>query len=255
MNDEAADLYDPMRETSAPSMPTPSELDYSIPGDLVMLYPDGTRPRIVVRTPAPREDWIAAPSRIAWEQPEGVPTTIEYRGEFYEISDVRRAGSAIEYHLDPWPEGELHRRVVAYSRNAELVRRSQQAGFARSARRARWMQPLYPLIGFLPHDVQLAIAERYPINIVNATLWSCAAETLFALYYLFVGGVLSALGSIIDGRDVTYVPAKLLGLPASFWIVMSPLLLLEAFLRWREVANRGKIYGNFLMELVSRFVR
>ena len=160
----------------------------------------------------------------------------------------------MEYHLEPWPEGELHRKIVTYSGGRVLDQRSQEAAFRRSLITARRMRALYPFIGLLPGEIQLAIARRYPIDLIAAVRWSCIAQTAFALYYLFAGGLLGALASVVESRDVSYVPRQLLGLPAGFWITIAPLLLADAFLRWRALARRGIVLGNLLLEFLARFI-
>lgn len=105
------DTYDPVAADDQRLQPV--EIDYSIPGDLVLIFGPGPRPGVVVRTPSLRPDWIPALDADAPEAPPGAAATIEYRGTAYEISDLRRHGSAFEYHLNPWPAGELMRQSLS----------------------------------------------------------------------------------------------------------------------------------------------
>ena len=245
------DLYDPL-EQRAQDLPHPTELDYSIPGDLVMILPAGAYPAVLVRTPALREDWIPWPDPLNIETPSGVPTTLQYRGKFYGISKVRSRGTAVEYHLVPWPEGEIHRRVITYSRGAVLEQRSRDSAFRACLRTAKRLRLLYPLLGLLPSEIQLAIARRYPVNLAAAVRWSCAAETALSVYDLFAGAVLGALGSLVGSQNTPYVPQTLLGLPSMFWIAAAPLLIADACARWRMLSSQGRVLGNLLLEGVAR---
>jgi hypothetical protein len=253
MSTPPQDLYDPL-EQQVRELLDPVEMDYSVPGDLVMILPAGSEPAIVVRTPRLREDWVPWPDALNIETPAGTPTTIQYRGQFFGISAVRRRGSAVEYHLDPWPEGELHRRIIPYSRDAVLDGHAREAGFRASIRTARKLRVLYPLLGLLPSELQMAVARRYPVDLIAAVKWSCVAEMLFGIYYLFGGGVLGALGSLVGDHDVSYVPRTLLGFPPAFWVAMAPLFLADAIVRWRALARQGRVFGNLLIEALAKLI-
>ncbi|MEI7632796.1 MAG: hypothetical protein WCK47_00775 [bacterium] len=252
---ENADRYDPLRDSTDRFEPLPDHIDYSIPGDLVMIYPGDTRPKIVVRTRREKADWIPVPEHPSENTVGRMPTAIEYGGHFWEIIRIQPHGSSIEYHLAPWREGEIHRRVISYSRKAEMSRQLNQADYARFVSRVRRLRLLYPLIGLLPNGAQVALAERWGIDPGAATLWSCAFEALVAVYFIFFGFVVAAIGAFVTPDSAAhYVPERLLGLPGFFWTAIAPLLLLEAIVRWRLLATRGRFHGNCLLEFIWKIL-
>lgn len=254
MVDQAADRYDPVEPgRTADGLFAPSAIDYSIPGDLAMIYPAGSRPEVIIRTPTPREEWVVALDSIQAENLGQPPTTIQYRGAFYEIAAVYQHGSAHEYHLNPWPEGEIQRRVVVYSREAELARRVDELEFQRVQRRARLLGWLYPLLGFLPREVQVDLSNRWAIDPYSATWWNSLAEIAFAVYVFFMGGVVTWLLALTDAPEVAFVP-NLLAVPASFWVSISPLILLDGLLRIRRLRRRGAVSGNLLLEGIWKII-
>ena len=255
MTESSADLYDPLEPgRTADGLSQPVEVDYSIPGDIVMIYPETSRPRIVVRTPSQRMDWVVALDSPQAENLGSAPSTIQYRGEFYEIAGFHPHGSAWEYHLNPWPPSEPNRRTIAYSREAELTRRQDEFAFQRLQKRARRIVVLLPFIGLLPREVQLELAERLPIDVYRATFWSCIGEIVFGTYIIFMGGIVSALLSLSEQRDVSLFP-NLLGIPVSVWLTISPFIIVEALLRWQRLSRYGHISGNLLLELLWKIFR
>jgi hypothetical protein len=249
---ESQDLYDPLQ--TGPRLPDPVEYDTSIAGDQVLIYAEGSRPSVIIRTPRKRESWIAAASEYGWGQPEGIPTTIDYRGQFYEIYEVEKRGSYYEYYLAPLGPGQLTAVVISYSAEAERLRRRQ----GRIRRRARWignaMRLFAPLIGFLPGDLQTRYSFRFaiPLEFLNTT--SCVVEALFALYLIVAGGVLRFISSLVENRQVLYLPSRILGLPSQWWFTVAPLIIVGSIWRWRRYQASGRPRGLLIFELLAKIV-
>jgi hypothetical protein len=251
---QTADRYDPLAEAQpAISCPTPDR-DHSIPGDLVLIYPEGSSPRLVVRTPVVRDEWgVPEEADEPFARPTAPPVAIQYRGEFYRVSSLGSHGSAVEYRLDPWPDGEILRRTVSYSRNSEIRRRSSQHEFAHALRIARLLVPLYPVIGLLPAELQLSLAARWPIAVDRATLAGAVVETLAGGYLLFFGTVVAAIGGMVGTEDAG-LPARILGLPSTVWLALAPVLLASGVWRWWRHHSAGHISGMLVLEALMRLL-
>jgi hypothetical protein len=250
-----ADRYDPLAGAEPEAwlaIPEPDR-DYSIPGDLVLIYPEGVSPRLIVRTPRVRADWGAAQDRDPWDEPAAPAVAIEYRGEFYRVSSVGEHGSAVEYRLDSWPEGEALRRTETYSRSSEIRRRLSEDHFAAALRIARLLTPLYPVIGMLPAEMQIGLAARMPIAIGRAVVASAVLETAVGGYMLFFGTVVRWIGDLVGADDVL-LPSRLLGLPSSVWVALAPLLLMSGLWRLYRFHAAGAISGNLLLEGLVRLI-
>jgi hypothetical protein len=247
-----SDLYDPIEQQ--PRLPDPEDMDTSVPGDAVLLYAEGARPEVVIRTPREREDWIAIPPPESWANPKGAPTTIDYRGKFYEIIDIERHGSFYEYWLMPWPEGTPLNHVINYGPESERLRH-EKAEFERKRRRQGWFVGwLSPVIGLLPGFIQVRAAYRFNLQLDVLTTSSCALEGLFAVYLLFVGVVLNFVASHVEGTPVSYLPSHILWISSSVWTSLAPFLLLESWIRWRMFQRSGRVHGTLPLELLGRLV-
>lgn len=246
------DLYDPLEQ--APRLPDPLQYDTSVPGDAVLIYAEGARPEVVIRTPAERDDWIAIPPPESWANPKGAPTTIDYRGKFYEIIDIERHGSYFEYWLAPWPEGTLLNKVVNYGAEAERIRRGNIAFDRRRQREGRIMQLLSPVIGLLPGFVQVRAAYRFNLPLDVLAISSCALEALFAVYLIFVGVVLNFVASHVEGHHVSYLPSRILWISSDIWTSLAPFILIESWVRWRLFMKSGRVRGTLPLELLGRLV-
>lgn len=244
------DAYDPLRNVpdEAPSFVS---VDYGIPGHLVLEHQPGTVPALLVRTTVPHPDWLPFRDALSDASPAGVPATIDYAGQFYEILSIAQLGSFTEYRLGPWPDGELHRKVFVLSKAAEVGRREHELVFKRSMNVARFVCPLYPIIGLLPMDVQFALAERVPINLKTAIGWSTLLEVMAGVYLFFIGGVVGVIGGLMAGGPVSYLPGFLEQVPTTVWLVVGPLVLLDALLRWRSL-RQGQPRGILPLELLWR---
>lgn len=248
------DPYDSLND-GTPDEPKPVEVDYSIPGDLVLFFGEECESRVVIRTTKEKEEWISAMNSDPWQDlPKRAPTAVDFRGSLYQISRISKHGSAIEYHLVPWPEYEILRRTVVYSREAVLRDIADQARAKRAHMIASIIKPLFPLIGLLPSDAQYAIAEHIPIN-VHATIgWSIVAEAFGSIAFMYICIVLNTVGSIVQGQSVSYLPDKILGIDQNVWLALCPFLLLDAVVRWRKLATRGEALGVLAFEGAFRLL-
>ncbi|MBX7245042.1 MAG: hypothetical protein K1X53_06065 [Candidatus Sumerlaeaceae bacterium] len=244
---QTADLYDPLGCADPPD-----ELDYSIPGDIVQIFKgeEGIE-RAVIRTRNPRPDWVCANPDPMAPDAGRVATTIDYRGQFFQISDVQNQGVTTEYILEPWPEGEIHRRVETYSRGAELYRRSYEVGFSQALVKARFLTVFYPIIGMLPRGVLAALVQRIPINIDTAVFWNCILEASVGIFFLFVGRFVRGIANLAGSEGP--LGNNVLGVSLWLWVTIAPLLLIDALIRYRMLRRTGQIYGNLLLELIWRF--
>ncbi len=118
----------------------------------------------------------------------------------------------IVYRLRAWPEGEVVRDRVVYGRafvEDALAERERARGRAR-ARPFRVL--LYPLVGLLPEEEQVRLADRFGLYAVTATLVSGLLEGLLILglpVLLARRGAAHAIGAV-----TTAALFSLLALPA-----------------------------------------
>ena len=116
------------------------------------------------------------------------------------------------YRLRLWPEGEIVRDRVVYSRafvHAALAERERARGRER-ARPFRFL--LYPLVGLLPEEEQVRLADRFGLYAVTATLVSGLVE---GLLILLVPVLLARLGpGFAIGAVTAGAGFSLLALPA-----------------------------------------
>ncbi len=249
------DPYDPLDGVAAPQAEAPDELDYSIPGDLALVYLDrslGGDParirRLVVRTPSLRPDWYSEDCVDPYSPPRSAPPAIAYGGTLFEVVGIHRRGSAVEYHMEPWPESQLLRRTVVYSREAELARRSEEKDFARAMLIARWMVPVYPLLGLLPRDVQADVARRWPVSMGHAALASCVLTGMAAVLIGFSAVVLGPIAALVGAEGEPGIGGGLVG------ALLAAILALDALVRWNALHRRRRILGFLPLEALWRLL-
>jgi hypothetical protein len=254
MSTEPSDRYDPVAMEGAAARPGPVEIDYSIPGDTIIIdagedTENGSR--LTIRSWKGHADWVALTEWGTGSEPGRAPTAVQYRGVLYEITSARTGeNGGGEYRLRPWPAHEPSPSIYAYSREAELTRWARDRQLDALAARARRLLPLYPLMGFLPGEMQKRIAGRWPVDIQTATRASAALAALFGVYLAFFGGVLGVLGALTQ-TTTPLSPDGLLGLSGAMWALLSPYFMVSGAVRWLR-AGHGRVSGDPLLELLWR---
>lgn len=256
------DPYDPVATQDADG---PDEVDHSIPGDLVLLHgrpaSDATGRaacwrRIVVLTPAPRSDWYDGEELDDWTAPAAAVACVRYRGGDYDVVRVARRGSGMEYVLEPADAARLARRLVEYSRAAELRRRSEGARFRKALLASRLITPLYPVIGLLPADWQEAIAARLPIDAGRATLAGCVGGVVTGAFLSFWQLVVRPLSGFVGSHGGTAGSDPLLWrIPHAVWMVVGIVLLVDGAHRWWVARRHHRLRGFLPLELLWRLVK
>lgn len=74
------------------------------------------------------------------------------------------------------------------------------------------------------------------------------------MYLLFMGVVVNLIASFVNGQATSVLPPSLLGLPSDLWVLASPLIVAEAWIRWRLLSRNGKITGILPMEILWKLV-
>ena len=248
-------------------MDKPDAIDYSIPGDVVLLFgppdaqPAGTiddqatpppRPwrRVIVLTPHLRREWYDGEELNDYLSPEGATASIRFRGADYDVTQVAPRGSAVAYELRPADPSLFTKRLIEYSRSAELRRRASGRAFRRSLVIARFLWPLYPVLGGLPIEWQTSLGVRVPVDIQRMVNVNLATEAAFGIAMLFWQFVLMPLSAFIEsaGQSATVSDSS------ETLTILGVVLLGDAFLRWRAVSRKLRLMGFLPFEMVWRLL-
>jgi hypothetical protein len=151
---------------------------------------DGEEARLTPGAAAAAEVWsrgflpLRARSEGSYRLRAAFPGTAVVLGAAtYEVlseTELPEAGLFV-YRMRPWPEGEVVRDRVVYGPAFVRAVRAERA-LARGRARARpYRFLLYPLVGFLPEEEQVRLADRLGLYAVTATLTSALVEGLALL--------------------------------------------------------------------------
>lgn len=260
------DPYDPLLEHLADK---PDAMDYSIPGDLILLFgpPEAKQPplqgeptaehpspwrKIIVLTPRHRRDWYDGEELNDYLLPEGATACVRFRGADYDVTQVAPRGSAVAYELRPADPSRLARRLVEYSRSAELHRRASGRAFRRAMFFARFLWPLYPLLGALPIEWQTSLGTRVPIDVQRMVDVNLVSQATVGIGLLFWQTVLFPLGAFISSAAQGSAPPE--ATHPYLWVVLGSVLLIDALIRWRLASRTRRLTGFIPVELLWRVV-
>lgn len=152
-------------------------------GDFVSRVPGSDPPALLIDTRIERPHWRAR-SESTFGHPPLPGTALLFDGAPWEVVEIGwREGSfpRYTYRLEPWDERHPLRQPETYS--AEEVRRlvEQRRAAARSNRASVGARLLSPLLGALPADLQLRIANDAGFPPGQLTLPSAVLETLVGI--------------------------------------------------------------------------
>ena len=258
------DPYDPLLEHPADK---PDAMDYSIPGDVVLLFgpPDKQQPptpnepssaqpvawrRIIVLTPQLRREWYDGEELNDYLLPEGATACIRFRGADYDVTKVAPRGSAVAYELRPADTSLFTKRLIEYSRPAELHRRASGRAFRRAMFFARFFWPLYPVLGAFPIEWQTSLGVRVPIDIQRMVDVNLVVQATIGIGLLFGQIVLLPLSGFIDSTAEGAAAPE----TSQTLIVIGGVLLVDAFLRWRIATRTRRLLGFLPFEMVWRLL-
>lgn len=146
-------------------------------GDIDTLVWEG--PRLIVRAPRAMPSWRVGKNR---------KTAVHFRGVRYAIVGERTELGQYEYILDPWPSRPHDHPSQEIAYDEQYVHDREDYARALTVRRGERLAlaPLWPIFGFLPSPLKLALHERYGFSPLTTTRFSVFVEMAAILPFLFV---------------------------------------------------------------------
>lgn len=206
-------------------------------GEQARLTPEGPTAAVV-------ESQGSLPLRVRSEamgvhhRPEFPGSCVLLGGERYEVVAEEVVETGFRYHLEPWRMDAIARHVVEYGPRLVRAAQRERRGAEERAERDRYAPLLYPLIGLLPEERQLAACDSYGLEPRLATLAGVLLELAVVLTAAAAHGSRFAAGGILQGLKL-----------APFAILVGMALVFPAVMRLIGVAF-GQVAGNWIVELV-----
>ncbi|MBI1292596.1 hypothetical protein GC173_15365 [bacterium] len=211
-------------------------VDQSIPG---MAIRRSTQPMVHLKVFVGRPlGWVTQERSLAESNFENMihPTAVLYEGEYWRVYSLRQADSQWVYVLEPWPSGEVMRRVVELSASA-LQRDAQDRKRFRSEQVMAQSSGLWSwVLGFLAARHQEQLSDHFHFDPVTASFRSGMLEFLLGMAIAAVGVIMmlgfKSMGSLIFGL-------------AGGWMAI------EGMVRWTTAQGGDQPFGLFVLEAVD----
>ena len=141
----------------------PVRYDRSLPGDLVLILPEGREYDLVIHATVPKRGWQVMQNG----GPVSAPfpgSAICYKGNFYEVVDMGsvdlNARFPYCYQLRRWDENVAMRSTFTYSPESQAEEQRRWNEDVREGKISSQIVFLYPLLGLLPRAIQQKIGNR-----------------------------------------------------------------------------------------------